>query len=545
MIDNAEALSVINSPVRTIKARVERYEGSTLVDTFKESDRLKEIKVERIGEESKFFGISICQKANIKLIDAKLELDVTTANHFKIYFNDVDCLPEFYVTEVNRDENTGELSITAYDKLNEASAHTVSELSFPVGAEEESSFSYDIAGFANACANLLGLSGVEVLNVNDACFSTVYEGGANFGGEELLREAITQVAEATQTVAYINHLNHLVFKRLDKDGEPNLTLDKSKYASLSSKTSKRLGTIYSVTELGNDVFASITETGSTAYVRENPFWNLREDIATLVDNALAAVGGLTINQFNCSWFGNFLLEPADKLALVTKDDEVVYSYVLNDTISYNGAYSQQTSWSYADNSAETANNPTSLGDVLKKTYATVDKQNQQIDLVASKVEANANEISAIQINVGSISQSVQSVEKQLQDTTEYVDGEIEELTKKVESTMTDEEVRFEISTALANGVTSVKTTTGFTFNEEGLTVSKNNSEMETTITEDGMSITRSGEEVLIANNEGVKAEDLHATTYLIVGQNTRWEDYPSPEYNRTGAFWIGKTEIDE
>ena len=59
--------------------------------------------------------------------------------------------------------------------------------------------------------------------------------------------------------------------------------------------------------------------------------------------------------------------------------------------------------------------------------------------------------------------------------------------------------------------------------------------MQTTITEDGMTVYRDSEAVLIADNEGVKAEDLHATTYLIIGNNSRFEDVN----NRTACYWIG------
>ncbi|MBE6782978.1 MAG: hypothetical protein E7536_03085 [Ruminococcaceae bacterium] len=61
-------------------------------------------------------------------------------------------------------------------------------------------------------------------------------------------------------------------------------------------------------------------------------------------------------------------------------------------------------------------------------------------------------------------------------------------------------------------------------------------EIKTQITEDGMTVYKNDEEVLVANNEGVKAEDLHATTYLIIGTNSRFEDYGN---GRTGCFWIG------
>lgn len=56
------------------------------------------------------------------------------------------------------------------------------------------------------------------------------------------------------------------------------------------------------------------------------------------------------------------------------------------------------------------------------------------------------------------------------------------------------------------------------------------------LTEDGMTVFKNDEAVLTANNIGVDALNLHATTYLIVGTNSRFEDYGD---NRTGCFWIG------
>ena len=98
-------------------------------------------------------------------------------------------------------------------------------------------------------------------------------------------------------------------------------------------------------------------------------------------------------------------------------------------------------------------------------------------------------------------------------------------------------MQLQISTALQNGVECVETSTGFTFNESGLLIEKSNSEISTQITEDGMRVMRDGENVLIADNQGVQATNLHATTYLIIGTNSRFEDYDS---NRTGCFWIGE-----
>ena len=83
----------------------------------------------------------------------------------------------------------------------------------------------------------------------------------------------------------------------------------------------------------------------------------------------------------------------------------------------------------------------------------------------------------------------------------------------------------------------VTTTTGFTFNQNGLTISKSNVDITTNISEDGMRVSKGGQVVLTADNNGVEALNLHATTYLIIGNNSRFEDYDNG--SRTGCFWIG------
>ena len=528
----------INSPVRSIFARVELYNSSsTLAATYNYNDALISYSIERVGDETKFFGYGICQKINVKLRDVERSISITTDNYMKISITSIENsaenyvypYPIFYVSEVHRNENNNELSITAYDSLYKAAKHTVSELNLTAP--------YTIEEFAAACATLLGLS-LSIVNIadTDTCFDTSYDEGANFDGTETIRDALNAVAEATQTIYYINNEEKLTFKRLDVSGDSVLTIDKSKYFSLNNKTNKRLATICHATELGDNVSASITESGSTQYIRDNPFWDLRDDIETLVNNALAATGGLTINQFDCSWRGDYSLEIGDKISLVTKDNSTSISYVLNDTISYDGGLSEKTKWSYSNNDVETASNPTTIGDALKQTYARVDKANKQIELVASENAANSEKIANMQIDVNGISAEVKQVKDDFNSNIEVVNGDIQTLTKKVNAAMTAEDVKLEIKSELSNGVTKVETTTGFTFNDEGLTVSKNGSEMTTQITEDGMTVFRDNTAVLIANNVGVDAVNLHATTYLIIGSNSRFEDYGE---DRTGCFWIG------
>lgn len=102
------------------------------------------------------------------------------------------------------------------------------------------------------------------------------------------------------------------------------------------------------------------------------------------------------------------------------------------------------------------------------------------------------------------------------------------------SLITKDQLEIEIE-KVKNGITTVTTTTGFTFDDEGLTVTKTGSEMSTQVTEDGMTISRSGTQVLVVDNQGVQATNLTANTFLILAGITRFEAYG----DHIGCFWIG------
>lgn len=532
MIQNTQHFNMLISPARSVKGRVEYYEGSTLSQTFSHSDALSSFTLSRAGDK-KFFGFGICQELELKLIDKNRVINIVENNILKVSFgvngDYVYPAPPFIVsTDIQRNENTNEITVKAYDATYQAKSHTVSSLGLVAP--------YTIDAVANAIAAKLGLTAVVKINVNDTSFDTSYSKGANFDGSESLRLILDNIAEATQTIYYIDSNNNLVFKRLAKDANPVIEIRKADYFTFGSKTSFILSDICQATELGDNVITGIEGiTGETQYVRDNPFWDLREDITTLLESAVGAIGGLTITPFNCKWRGNYLIEPGDKISIVAKDDNPIISYLLDEKYTYNGGLNAETAWEYNKNTGESADNPASLGDKLKQTFAKVDKVNKQIDIVVSDTEANKEAISSLQMNTNTISASVSDIRKTVAESVDGMNSEIAEISKKVNAQMTPEQVQLQINNSLDNGVHKVETTTGFTFNDEGLKITKSGTEMSTLITEDGMQVYRDNTAVLTANNLGVDAVNLHATTYLIIGTYSRLEDWEG----RTGCFWIG------
>lgn len=514
---NNEAL-FSNTPVRHITAKVSFFQNGIFAGYFNDTDRLREIEIQRIGEDSKFFGFGICQRLHLIILDVHRELNFTTADKFRVFFNDSTNFPMFHITETNRDEKTNELLITCYDVIEKAEHHTISELELE---------SYTLEDLAVACAQLIGAAGIVTNGIPE--FSLEYPTGANFDGAETIREVLNAVAEATQTIYYADEFNTITFKRLGTT-DIDYTITKDDYMELSSKTNRRLVAICSATELGDNVEASLGVSGTTQYCRDNPLWELREDIATLVQGALDNVGGMNIGQFECEWRGNPFTQIGDRLEIITKDNQSIFSYLLNDTIRYNGGMTQKTQWIFTD-AEETASNPATLGESLKQTYARVDKANKEITILASEIEAATTEISDIKINTESITAEVIASKQSIDD----LGTGVNELTEQVELFLTSEEASILIQQELENGVDKVTTSTGFTFDDEGLTITKSESDISTQITEDGMVVSDGSKEVLTANSEGVKAVDLQATTYLVIGKNSRFEDLGS---NRTACFFI-------
>lgn len=530
MLQNSTHLAAINSPVRRIQGEVELYEGSTLVDTYKYTDYLKSFTVERVGE-GKFFGFGFCQKANVKILDVNREKDITTANSFVLKFGTNDSyattFPVFYVSQTRRDEITNELSITLYDKLYPAANHVVDEL----GIETTYPDGCTLMQYTQEIAKFLGMNGVRLSGVKDTLFATHYtHDQINIESDkDNLRQMLNWIAQVTQTIYYLDWEETLVFKRLDRDGDAVLTIDKSKYIELESGANRRLKQITKVTELGDNIHIAIAQTGTNVLIKNNPFYELRDDVDALLAPAADSVLGMCINQFEMTWRGNYLVDIGDKIGIVTRDNETVFSYLLDDTVEYHGGLEQKTQWKYeSDDDDESESSPSTIGEVLYETYAKVDKVNKKIDLVVSQTEEGLKDIAEIKLTQAEIKSTVSSQSK-----------EIEGLTERVSQSITAEEMEIAIESAL-EGIDSseVTTKTGFTFNAEGLRVSKSDSEMETVITEDGLTVYRSNKVTLRADNEGVIAEDLHATTYLLIGENSRLEDFDNG--SRTGCFWIGK-----
>ena len=132
----------------------------------------------------------------------------------------------------------------------------------------------------------------------------------------------------------------------------------------------------------------------------------------------------------------------------------------------------------------------------------------------------------------SVSLDVNGINAQVAQQVSSIEG-LQEQTSTLQQTA--DGVSIQVQNILDNGVDKVTTGTGYTFNNDGLKITKSGEEIENLLDNTGMYVTRSGETILQANNTGVTATDVSVRNYLIIGTHARFEDYGE---NRTACFYL-------
>lgn len=527
-------INALTSPRRSFTATAILSDGTNEY-IVKHTDSLVSFKIERSGESGKFFGFGIPHKVTLEIVD--LNKEIVLAEYSSIILElGVDGLEEINFTpvfEINqeeskRDEVTNKLTIIGYDRLYDTNNLIVND--FEGLLEDISNFAETVEDVAYCVYEYIA----DGITIDGGSFgwNIAVKQNVNIEGTETIRELLDDIAELTQTIYYLDRYNTLVFKSVNKDVVG--TIDKAQYMKLTSGAPAILTGLAFTTELGDNLLVG-NDYGYVQEIKDNMFLTLMDDVTEILEQSLAQANGAILTPFECAWRGNFLYEIGDTFYITGKDGEPFVAHLYNDTLTYNGGLSQVTQLEAAGN-FDGQTNATTLGEAIKETYARVDKTNKRIDLLVSDADAMSDTLALLQLDADSINATVQKLEETM---IVNMDGVVEgmaQLASKVEASITAQDVSIAIKSELDNGVDKVITSTGYTLDNEGLKISKSNSELSTKITENGMEVKNGDTAVLTANDVGVDAANLHATTFLIIGNNSRLEDYGT---NRTGCFWIG------
>ena len=226
-----------------------------------------------------------------------------------------------------------------------------------------------------------------------------------------------------------------------------------------------------------------------------------------IDGIFDTLRGLRFELYELESFGIGYLNLGDFFTIQTPDGENHTALMLCDDLKIDQGLSE-TSHLETPEATETDYTAASETDrVLNKTILRVDKQAQEITALITKTDITNSTLSGVK----------------------------ETVTRMTEIMVDEESVDIKISKAV-NGINSVTTSTGYTFDQDGLNIHKSGEEMENLLDNTGMYVKRDGEDILVANNEGVDAINLRSRQFLIIGDNSRIENYGS---GRTACFFIG------
>ena len=256
--------------------------------------------------------------------------------------------------------------------------------------------------------------------------------------------------------------------------------------------------------------ASVSSNGITEIRIENNqiIDSHREDF---IEGIFGALKGLHFELFELESFGIGYLKLGDLFTIQTPDGQNHTALMLCDDLQITQGLSE-TIRLEAPESTETDYTAASESDrVLNKTILKVDKQAQEITALVSKTE------------------NIEST----------VDGMVATVTHLTEVMIDSDSVDIKVEKAIS-GINSITTSTGYTFDHDGLHIKKvvdgEVEGIENLLDNTGMYVKRDGEEILIANDEGVDAINLRSRQFLIIGDNSRFENYGS---GRTACFYIG------
>lgn len=398
------------------------------------------------------------------------------------------------------DDDTNTLNLECYDRMLQSM--------IPYDLLLDYSAEITVKGLLDAICTRFGWTAGYTTFAN----SDVVIDEEKFDSSYTFRDILDQIAQvAAGVIAFKDDALCVLYPTssgevIDASNLRNLTIGE-KYGPVNS-------VVLSRTPQEDNIYAqdadSITANGLTEVKIENNqiMDSHREDF---IDAILERVNGLQFWLYDLQSFGIGYLDLCDMFTLETLDGEQYDTIMLSDELQISQSLAENSSLE-APEATETEYKTASTTDkLLNKTILKVDKQAQEITALVSKTEKVADDLSGLASTVTHITEVM-------------VDAD---------------SVDVKISKAVGD-IDSVTTATGYTFDESGLKISKDGEAMENRLDNTGMYVTRDGEEILGANHDGVSALNLTSRQFLIVGDNSRFENYDNGTGSkRTACFYIG------
>lgn len=480
---------------KDISSFIPSYEGSILTAIMKQA----EIELDGVG------GPEFAESLKGERLSITLYVNGGEIKGVKEYGT-------FIVKDAKYNDENNSIKITSYDLLLQAMAPYSSVVEFPPqkSTEEEPEAekgnaeeipAVTLGRYLQAICDFLGIPLATPTFTN----SDVIIEEEKYNADYTYRDVLTEIAQAAGgTIALKNDELYVLYPT-----QTDITVEPSNLKSIT------VGEIYGPV---NSVVLARTPQEDNIYKKDEAAEKIceikiennqimdshREDFIEGIYNALY---GLTYYPHEVESYGIGTLDICDLFTIETLDGKTYTALHVSGEMTINQGLIERTKGD-APAATETEYKAASKTDrLLNKTILRVDKQAGEIAALVTKTTEKTNELT----------------------------GELEKVKNSVESTMTSEDIKILVSESV-EGKDSITTSMGYTLNDEGLHIQRSDEEIENKIDHTGMYVNRAADNVLTANHEGVDAINLKTRQFLIIGKNSRFEDYDN---GRTACFYIG------
>lgn len=262
-------------------------------------------------------------------------------------------------------------------------------------------------------------------------------------------------------------------------------------------------------------------------INDNPFAYTIEKREQLIDNIFNKIKGFGYSSFKTKTSFKPYLTCGDLIKFKRKDGVLVNTILLRykhnfDEITLEAPSIVKASVNYI--------RPESAIDIVKRTEFIVNKQDQNITALVSKVSENETTINTLTTKV---TQNESSVTTSIQELTKIVEDNNNNLQTSIDN----------INSSLADGVETLKNTL-VTIDINGISVSANLSAISTLMSNDRFSInSKSGELFFVGYDYDLqktvsRIDNLTVTNYFTAGYH-RTEKFEIDGEKRTGDFYVG------
>ena len=470
------------------------YEGSLLKTVMKCLDI--ELDGELLEETSAIAGIAIAGKSVAGVNEVTEENTIKSAKFGVKATGDTDYsyieYGTYIIKETEKDEEKQSIKLECYDLMLQSMIPYDLSLDYTKGITVK-------VLLWEICNRLGWKKGFQ-----DFYNSDVLVDEEKYDISDTFRDVLDDIAEvAGGMIGFVGDMLTVIYPTprlefIDEENLKTLTIGK-KYGPINSVVLARTPQEDNIYRQDND---SIAENGLTEIRIENNqiIDTHREDFMDGICNALF---GLSFELYELESFGIGYLNFGDMFAIKTADGVRHTALMLCDDLQITQGVKEESKLEEPKVTTTDYSAASETDKALRKAILRVDKQNNQISALVEK--------------------------------TDTLEGGLAEITKKTELLIDSDSVDIKISEAV-NGIDSIETSTGYTFDKDGLNIHKDGEAMHNTLDNTGMYVRNEGEDVLVANDKGVTATDLTAKGYLIVGKHARFEQYSN---NRTACFYIG------